>query len=121
MTRGLFRQQIRVALVPCVSFVMCAIAAVVHRGTAEGSAVGGFVRDGKYVLSLGHGAYQETSRDRFEAVRRHERIVLGCFAGMAMSALGTALLLKRAGIPLESRPKWRSPAPLRPRRGGERT
>lgn len=100
MARALFRRQLKVALVPFIAFLAFWAAAIVHFGKSEGSAADGEVRDGKYFLSLGHGKFQETSKERFYVIRHRERIVLVCLGGMAVSLAVAAYKIKRAGLPL---------------------
>ena len=102
MVRTPFKRQLKVALIPFITFLICAVAAIINHGTAEGSASSGFTQDGKYFLSVGHGGYQETSRERFEAIRYREWIVLISFAGMVLCGIAAAFLLRRAVLPLSN-------------------
>jgi hypothetical protein len=110
MTRTLFQRQLRVALVPTVLFIACAAVTMIYRGAPDGSAGRGYVRDGKYMLSLGHGGYQETSKERFETIRHREHIALLAFAGMALSGLSCGFLIMRARV----KPDLPSPQVLHP-------
>src|SRR5437016_13862977 len=84
------------AILLSLIFAVCWVIALLIHANLEDSALNGYVRDGKYVLSLGHGTFQETSRERFDAVRRRERIVYGCVAGAVTSWIAAALLVWRA-------------------------
>jgi hypothetical protein len=95
-------RQIRVFWVPFIIFLACAAVAIWNHGTSEGSS--GPQCDGRYYLSLGHGAYQEASPERYALIKRKERIVLGCFAGMLVSAIVAGYRVKRAGLPLHKEP-----------------
>src|SRR2546421_6157591 len=93
MWQTLLKRELRVALIPVIVFAVCWVVALVNRGTLEGSAFDGYVRDGKYVLSLGHGHFQETSQERFATIRRRERIVFVCLGMMTISGIASVVLI----------------------------
>ena len=108
------RRQVQLALVPLLVFVACAPVVVLNRGSGEGSALSGYVKDGRYVLSLGKGGYQETMPERFETLRRRERNVLLGLAGMVVSGVAAAYLIRRAGLPVMPGKPRIDPQALRP-------
>ena len=95
-------QQLKVAFVPLVMVLVCGVGVVFNwdrSDGAEGSAISGYARGGKYFLSMGHGYFSETSRAEFEAIRRRERVVFVCLAGMVISGIGCGIAIGRAGLP----------------------
>ncbi|HZN67108.1 MAG TPA: hypothetical protein VFB66_17595 [Tepidisphaeraceae bacterium] len=87
-------------MVPLLVFVACTAVVMVNRGSGEGSAVSGYVRDSRYVLPLGKGGYHETTPERFEALRRRECNALLGLAGMLASGAAAAYVIRRAGLPV---------------------
>lgn len=98
-------RQLRIAWVPFVIFALCTVVAIDHRAALDGtggSATQGYVQNGRYFLSKGHGAYIETDAMQFALTARRERIVLAALGGMLLSGLAAAFLMRRAGMPLHA-------------------
>lgn len=101
----MFLKQLRMAWIPFAIFAICTAIAISHRPKFDGtggSAVSGWVRDGRYYLSKGHGNYDETDAKTFAKVKRDEQIVLVAFGGMLASAVIAGLIIRRAGMPLHA-------------------
>jgi hypothetical protein len=97
---SLLRRQLRAAWLPAALFAACAVGFVTNRGT-EGSPV---IWRGEYALAQGHGEYRVTDRATYEAVRRRGRWQLAFGAGMVVSAVAAASLIRRAGLPYAPTP-----------------
>lgn len=111
----MFWRQFKIAWLPFIAAVFCASIAVVHHGTAEGSAASGHIDNGRYFLSLGHGAYQETSPERFHVIQRDERISVLSLAATVIFTLFAAYRIYHAGLPLRKQDILPTPTTLRPR------
>ena len=84
------------AAVPFMLFVDCFVAVLYFHDAAEGSATDGRIKQGRYYLSLGHGAEQETDADRFYQIARRERVLHAWFAGLLVSGACCAYSASRA-------------------------
>jgi len=78
-----------------IGFASLWAAAIITYSKLEGSAFRGHVREGTYTLSLGHGRYQQTTRERFEAIRHKERLTFIYMAAAGVSWLGAAFLSRK--------------------------
>jgi hypothetical protein len=107
-------RQVRAAFLPLIAAIACFVVVALHSGGMEGSAVSGYVQDGKYFLSLGHGGHVETTRNRFEEIRHREKIIYAWMGGMILSIAVAVIVIKLAGLPLELRKDERSIRTLHP-------
>jgi hypothetical protein len=91
-------RQIRLAPIAVVIAVSSAAIAIAHHSSSSGSAVDGYVDRGHYLLSMGHGHYQETDAQTFAKLLRNERIVGGCLIVFFASAVWIGFKMRRLGL-----------------------
>jgi hypothetical protein len=94
MAQSLFRQQLKAAWLPTITFSICAILVVINHPPSGSLAV----REGEYSLVFKHGYYQIISKEQYEEIKRQQQLLLVCGAGMLLSVLGAVILIKRAGL-----------------------
>jgi len=115
-------RQLKVAFLPLIAAIVCFVVVVRHSGGMEGSAVSGYVQNGRFFLSHGHGGFVETTPQRFDEIKHREEFIYEWMGGMILSILIALTMIKLAGLPLEikkNRPPIRTLHPVpNPQHGG---